>query len=124
MFRTRLPPLIAMCASCGLVMMRSVLKRPCDFISSSVCETCFSNSATIESTDYTDFAERKRNTKPQNGAAGKRATWTGSPDCKRMGIRESLRESKRITKSNHSHEVHNGHDGNSIWLGGVVVVSV
>src|SRR4029077_9171966 len=101
MLMTRLPSATAMCASCGVVMMRSVLKRPCDFISSSVCETCFSNSATIESTDYTDFAERKRKAKPQNGAAGKRATWTGSPEGERMGIRESLRGCKRITKSNH-----------------------
>src|SRR6266498_2926019 len=53
MLSTRLPPVIAMCASCGLVMMRSVLKRPCDLISSSVRETCFSNSATISESQIT-----------------------------------------------------------------------
>src|SRR5713101_7058572 len=100
MLSTRLQPAISILASCGLVMMRSVLKRPCDFISSNVRETCCSNWSNMDSTDYTDFAERKRNTKPQNGAAGERATWTGSPKGERTGVRESLRRFTRIEKTN------------------------
>src|SRR6267378_2054108 len=53
MLRTRLPPVIAMFASWGLVMIRSVLKRPCDLISSSVAETWFSNSAVINEPQIT-----------------------------------------------------------------------
>src|SRR5207237_10126736 len=48
MFSTSLPPATLMCASCGVVITRSVLKSPCDLISSSVCDSCFSNSASIK----------------------------------------------------------------------------
>src|SRR5436305_15310019 len=48
MLSTSFPPATLMCASCGVVMIRSVLKSPCDFIYSSVCESCFSNSASIK----------------------------------------------------------------------------
>src|SRR6266487_3706620 len=54
MFTTRLPPVMAMWASCGLVMTRSVLNRPCDLMSSSVCESCFLNSATICGAEITN----------------------------------------------------------------------
>src|SRR5439155_3908081 len=60
MLSTRLPPVIAMCAACGLVMIRSVLKRPCDLISSSLCETCFSNSATIDESQIKQISVDKQ----------------------------------------------------------------
>src|SRR5437870_3783440 len=61
MLSTRLPPVIAMCASCGVVMMRSVLKRPCDLISSSVWETSFSNSGTIAGPQITQIQTDNKN---------------------------------------------------------------
>src|SRR5690348_4660880 len=54
MFSTLFPPVMQMCASCGLVMIRSVLNNPCDLISSRVWDSWVSNSATIRATDYAD----------------------------------------------------------------------
>src|SRR5438128_9681960 len=61
MLSTRLLPLIAMCAACGVVMIRSVLKRPFDLISSSVWETSFSNSATIDGPQITQIQTDNKN---------------------------------------------------------------
>src|SRR5215217_8259969 len=63
MFSTLLPPVMQMCASCGLVMTRSVLKRPSDLISSNVCDSCFSNSASIGKSQIT---QKKLIRKPGN----------------------------------------------------------
>src|SRR5438876_7718330 len=57
-----------MCAACGVVMIRSVLKRPCNLISSSVWETSFSNSATIDGPQITQIQTDNKNESP--GAPG------------------------------------------------------